>query len=264
MDKMKKGFRIFTLMILVLSLSLAFGCTANEDTAKTEEEVIVAGYVLDKITEGENSYITFHIPITPEGQASDLKLKVVNKEDYDNLVENNYYLISYGKDSLEIKNIQPNNPLGEVISRGIGEGEGAVENEPIFPSNKLAIEDYTILDSYDYDIDGDGEEETIALYTTAQRDSNGEIMWDDGQVWLLAVHDSDKDYELYNNYLQLGSLQFYVFTSADSFHITTVENTTAGLKLVDYIFNKEDNSFTPKIHYNILGDVNMLHISKGY
>lgn len=261
---MKKIFKLSAVMILVLSLSLAFGCTANDNTSKTEEEVIAAGYVSGKTIEGENNYITLHIPVTPEGQTSDLKLKVVNKEDYDNFVENNYYLISYGKDSLEIKNIQPNNPLGEAVSRGIGEGKGGVKDEPVLPSDKLDVEGYTILDSYNYDVDGDGEEEAIALYTTAQRDNSGEIMWDDGQLWILVVHDSDKDYELYNNYLQLGSLQFYAFTSNDRFHIATVENTTAGLKLVDYVFNKDDNSFTPEIHYNILGDVNMLHVSKGY
>lgn len=261
---MKNFFKNSIFMLLVLSLSLVFGCTADKDIAKTEEELMVSGYVTEKTTEGENNYITIHVPKTPEGGSTDLKLKAANKEDYEFFVENNYYLLSYGKDSLVIKNIQLNNPLGEAIAQGKDEETDSSERNPISPTQKMIIEDYTLLDSYKFDINGDGTEEIIGLYTTAQRDSKGEIMWDDGQVWILAVHGVDKDYELYNNYVQLGSIQFYVFTADDTFHITTVENTTAGLKLTDYVYNKSEDSFTPEIHYDVLGDVNMLHVSRGY
>lgn len=259
---MKKHIKNITFMLLVLSLSLAFGCNTDKNTAKVEEEVMVSGYVTEKTTEGENNYITLHVPKTPEGGAIDIKLKAANKEDYEYFVENNYYLLSYGKDSLVIKNIQLNNPLGEAIAQGTEEETDNPERKPILPIEKIAIEDYTLLDSYKFDINEDGTEETIGLYTTAQRDSKGEIMWDDGQIWILAVHGKDKDYELFNSYVQLGGIQFYVFTADDTFHITTVENTTAGLKLTDYLYNKAENSFTPEIHYDVLGDVNMLYVSR--
>ncbi len=262
--KMKKIFNKVTLMLIVLSLTLIFGCTADKNTVKTEDEVLVSGYVLEKTIEGEEYHITLHIPKISDEDALDLELKAANKEDYDYFVQNSYYLISYGKDSLEIKNIQLNNPLGEAITKGEAQGTDAPKSKPILPGKKIDTEDYSVLDSYKFDLNEDGKEETIALYTTAQKDSNGKIMWDDGQIWVLAVHGDNNDYELYNNYVQLGSIQFYIFTADDTFHVTTVENTTAGLKLIDYVYNNAEDSFIPEIHYDVLGNVNMLHISRGY
>ncbi len=261
---MKNTFRKLALILLALNLSLVFGCTADKNEIKSEKELMVSGYVSGKVVEGENNYITLHVLKTPEGETKDLKLKAATKEDYDYFIEDSYYLVSYGKDSLIIKNIQLNNPLGEAITKGAGQGTNVIGEKPIFSTEKFPSKDYTLLDSYEFDINGDGTEETIALYTTAQRDSHGEIMWDDGQTWALVVHGKDKDYELYKNYVQLGSIQFYAFTADDIFHIATVESTTAGLKFVDYVFNKDEGSFTPEIHYDALGNINMLHVSRGY
>ncbi|MFA5522957.1 MAG: hypothetical protein WDA24_01240 [Tissierellales bacterium] len=261
---MKKIFKNAFFILLVLSLSLIIGCTADKNISKVEEEAMILGYVTEKTREGENNFITVHLPKSPEGQNDNLKLKAANSEDYEYLVENNFYLLSYGKDSLEIKNIQLNNQLGEAISQGEDEEKDSLERKSIPSREKMDLEDYTQLDLYKYDITGDGTEEIIGVYTTAQRDSKGEVMWDDGQNWVLVVHGADKDYELYNNYVQIGSIQFYVFTSDDTFHITTVENTTAGLKLIDYVYNKAKDSFSPEIYYDVLGNVNMLYVSNGY
>ena len=54
------------------------------------------------------------------------------------------------------------------------------------------------LGRYSVDMTGDGEDDTITLYTSAQRDMRGEIMWDDTQEWVLRVETAEGVYDLYN------------------------------------------------------------------
>jgi len=124
-----------------MSLLSAIGCTRDINEVESEEEVLTSGFVLEKTIENENNYITLHIFKTSEDETSDLRLKATTKEDYDYFVENNYYIISYGKDSLEIKNAQLNNSMGETISRGIDDETEDVEKTSIFPSEKAEYED---------------------------------------------------------------------------------------------------------------------------
>ncbi len=147
---------------------------------------------------------------------------------------------------------------GDIMDKSV-EGEN-----PISPSEKFETKEYSLLASYEYDINEDKIQETIALYTSAKKDSNGEILWDDGQKWVLVVQEEDKDYELYNNYLQLGTINFAVFTAEDGFHITIVEDAVISPTVVDYIFNKEESSFIPSIYSDSLKNVNTLYISKRY
>ncbi|MFS0688807.1 hypothetical protein AB1K89_06155 [Sporosarcina sp. 179-K 8C2 HS] len=58
------------------------------------------------------------------------------------------------------------------------------------------------------DMDGDGEDEVIELYVNAGKMENGLFAWDDGQNWLLIVKDGEKTYPLFDEYVQLGSIDF--------------------------------------------------------
>lgn len=143
-----------------------------------------------------------------------------------------------------------------------GEEENGTEETRITAQEKVAVEEYSLLGIYDIDINQDEKEESIALYTAAETDQDGEIIWDDGQNWSLIVHGQDEDHVLFDQYVQIGSIQFYVFTVDDMFHIVTTQNTTAGLKVVEYVFDKDNNDFTQKTRYEASGNVNMLHVSK--
>ena len=67
--------------------------------------------------------------------------------------------------------------------------------------------DYTIYQEFFYDFNGDDFEDHIVLYTSAEKDKNGEFMWDDGQHWSLVVEIDDKKYDLYSTYLH-GDMEF--------------------------------------------------------
>ena len=58
------------------------------------------------------------------------------------------------------------------------------------------------------DLDGDGEEEVIELYVNAGKMEDGLFAWDDGQNWLLVVKDGEETYPLFDDYVQLGSIEF--------------------------------------------------------
>lgn len=49
----------------------------------------------------------------------------------------------------------------------------------------------------------------IELYTSAQRDDRGEMMWDDGQEWALVARDGNFIYPLFEKkYVQIGEVSF--------------------------------------------------------
>ncbi len=73
-----------------------------------------------------------------------------------------------------------------------------------------AIEAYpqTLYKKASVDLDEDGTEEQIELYVNAEKMENGLFAWDDGQKWLLVVKDGEETYPLFNDYVQLGSIDF--------------------------------------------------------
>jgi len=102
----------------------------------------------------------------------------------------------------------------------------------------------TLLDSVKIDINKDGQEESIELYTAAERDSKGEIAWDDGQRWLLTVVDGSNEYILFDDYVQLGDLNFFAYLSEqNAVHITTIQNCDADFLVNDYVFDSEKKRF---------------------
>ncbi len=134
----------------------------------------------------------------------------------------------------------------------------------IEPTDKVDVGNLTVLDEFEFDFDNDDEAEKIALLTAAQKDSNGEVMWDDGQDWMLVVQDTDKDYVLVNEYVQLGRIDFNVFTADEDFYISTLSPRTASLTLNLYKYDKGNDSFIMTTPYNASGNVNMMKSSGGY
>lgn len=158
-------------------------------------------------------------------------------------------------------------PPGNVVDNEDPQDNKDPVKEPegiiVEATDKIDVTGLSLLDSYIIDFDNNGTDETISLYTAAEKDSNGEIMWDDGQNWQLLVEGTDTDYVLFDDYVQLGSIKFYVYTSDDDFYITTIQTSTASLKLTEYHFHKESNSFISNVRFETNGNVNMLYFS-GY
>lgn len=103
----------------------------------------------------------------------------------------------------------------------------------------------TKLEEFSIDLDMDSTEENIELYTAAKRNAKGEMMWDDGQNWLLVVRDGDKSYPLLSGYVQLGQVYFTVSRiGPDQGHnIAVIVPTDSSFSVIGYSFDSEKKGF---------------------
>lgn len=62
----------------------------------------------------------------------------------------------------------------------------------------IDVNGYEALSKCMYDVINDGNEDIITLYTSAERDMTGEMMWDDTQEWVLQVETDKGVYDLYD------------------------------------------------------------------
>lgn len=159
---------------------------------------------------------------------------------------------------------EPENPPIEKPVENIPGTIVKTEEVIIKPVDKVNVDNLSLLDEFVFDLDKDGVDEKIGMYTAAEKDTNGEIAWDDGQNWLFIVQDTDKDYVLVDEYVQIGSIDFNIYTIDDDFYITTYSARTASLSLNLYHYDNENDSFIMTVPFNASGNVNMLKSSYGY
>ena len=57
-------------------------------------------------------------------------------------------------------------------------------------------------------------------------------------------------------------MQFFVYTIEDNFYVSTITSSTANLKMKEYKFNKENESFEENLKFTTKGNVIMLHSTK--
>jgi hypothetical protein len=114
------------------------------------------------------------------------------------------------------------------------------------------IESYpvSLYDQTTFDLDGDGEQEQIEMYVNAEKDETGEYMWDDGQNWLLVVKDGGKTYPLFDGWVQIGKLSFWLIESDEKPMLILLKTGTAEFNLQTFTFNEKENSYIQEIHFN--------------
>lgn len=124
------------------------------------------------------------------------------------------------------------------------------------------INELTLLDEYEIDLEGDGQMENVQMYTAAQKDPSGNIMWDDGQNWLLTVRGEDREYVLFEGYVQLGEIKYWAYTagSDSKLHITTLQPGSASLQLMDFAYDSDKDGFEGTEIFNP-ENVNLMHSS---
>ena len=259
---MKINHRFISLVIVVLlAISLLSACAPKVDEPLDNEELLQnAGFIVEKTTvDGKNS-----IEIGNNG--SSINLEVIDNDLFDTIEDDEFYIYTYNSNNI-LKSISKNEtikgPVLNSMAQGIEPSDGEVTDE-ISPVDKVPVDDLTILDQYEFDLKGNGDMESIATYTNAERNENGDIMWDDGQRWLIVVHSEDKDYVIFDDYVQLGQINSYIYSINGDFYIATLSSGTANLTLKLYIYNPDKDLFMETIPFNTDGNVNMLHTSVGF
>jgi hypothetical protein len=90
---------------------------------------------------------------------------------------------------------------------GCDRGEAVVS---VFPEASFEADGLTLLERAYADADGDGEDECIEVYTSAQVAADGRMAWDTGHRWALLIKKGDAVFPVVDEYLQYGELQFWV------------------------------------------------------
>lgn len=113
---------------------------------------------------------------------------------------------------------------------------------------------WTEVNRYTGDVNGDGTDENVVLMAEAERDASNNIMWNDGQKWLLYVEDRYMTYVLFNEYVQLGNVYFEVadYYTADGAepNINVIKSTGSELDIRNYTFDSKNNAFAEKTVYD--------------
>lgn len=118
--------------------------------------------------------------------------------------------------------------------------EKIVGNNPPHDVDKYM---YEPVARYTTNIISEENEDIITLYTSAQRDMRGDMMWDDTQDWVLQVKTGNEVRELYKQRLH-GSVYFnvsdYYNDGIDEKVITLFITTNASNEIREYRYNGEN------------------------
>ena len=259
-DIMEKIKKLSLGLIVVMILVLSFGCGQKEQDQTKITVHTNLGFVSKLSQEDGKNYVEFSF----NGDDGNLKLQVDDIDIFNDIEEDEFYRFAFNGYHDLLLSLDKDNYIKSLVLKSMEEGIEPSDSEPISLSEKTSTEGLVLLDSYDFDINGDGIEETIAMYVNAEQSSNGEIYWDDGQDWLFLVEGKEEDYVLFNDYVQLGTIKFHIYTEDDDFYITTVQSGTANLDIVEYRFDPESKQFISSLLHGTRGNVNMLHSCYGY
>lgn len=89
----------------------------------------------------------------------------------------------------------------------------------------------------------------ISLYTNAEKDDNGEFMFDDRQEWILVLETSMGVYPLFpRQFIQLGRINYSIFNEFDEntydiFHVIVTVQQSASHKIYDCVFDNTKKAF---------------------
>lgn len=128
-------------------------------------------------------------------------------------------------------------------------------------SNASSVDNtWSVVDKYSLDITGDGEDDTITLYTSAVSE-DGTIIWDDSQKWSLEIYDGATYYTLMNQAVTNGNIYFDVMENEGNTTVNAYIITSAETLIKQYSYNK--TGFVEKQVYSS-GTGNNLHSSFPY
>ncbi|MEZ7172072.1 hypothetical protein [Sporosarcina sp. OR05] len=159
------------------------------------------------------------------------------------------------------KHIEQINLENEELLKTVEEQKKALESTEVEPpsdaNNGSALIKATKIEKYPQtlykemtlDIDRDGEEEIIELYVNAGKMEDGQFAWDDGQNWLLVVKDGEKTYPLFDEYVQLGSIDFSTATFDGKPGVVMFMGEHANRSFQKFIFDKKEEGYQKATFY---------------
>lgn len=110
-----------------------------------------------------------------------------------------------------------------------------------FSEKSAKTDDFSKIRSCEYDFNSDGKTDTVTLYSNAEANDDGKIMWDDFHQWLLEVSlSSGGFYTLFDSPVSTGQLYFEVseiYNDEVSPAVTVFLTTGSSLDITQFIFD---------------------------
>lgn len=158
------------------------------------------------------------------------------------------YYAGYKGSAADVVSAIPKQTVSEKIPQPTEEPDSS-SGKYIGKSEASAVENtWSKIDSCKIDINGDGNDEEIGLYTSAETES-GEVLWDDSQKWSLEVCINGEYYILFNQSISNGRVYFDIDELADGTNAVTMYNvSSAGTLIKQFTYSK--TGFVEKLVYS--------------
>lgn len=239
-----------------------------EHANTSESMLIIPKYNGSKITISTVEYtgeryipkdVLFTQEATPEGYG--LLLKAKRPESIPQLV----VTITYKNKSIEeliVNNGQEGNGTVEYLKLD-NEASKKQEGDLVTPvQDATYLNGLNSLSEYEVDIDKDGQDETIEMYSEGEMGPDGSYLFDDGQEWALILRKGNDVYPLFErSYIQLGKLEYTAYIDYDDYerlHIMVAFKTGANIIYYDCTFDEESGHILRKQVYEA-NNINILN-----
>lgn len=125
-------------------------------------------------------------------------------------------------------------------------------------NESAAKEGWSLVKSYTGSLTGKDSQATVRIYTSAET-IDGEIIWDDGQQWVVEISDTDGGYYvLMDQFITNGSVYFDVTEADGKTAVNVFTKSCTGMDIKQYTYGK--NGFIETTLYSP-GTANMLYSS---
>lgn len=125
-------------------------------------------------------------------------------------------------------------------------------------NESAAKSNWTLVKRYDGSLMNNDDKSKLSVYTSAET-IDGEIIWNDGQQWVVEVDDQNGDYYvLMDKYISNGIVYFEIIEKDGKTAINVFTKTCVGMDIKQYTYSKD--GFTETTLYNS-GTANTLYSS---
>lgn len=139
----------------------------------------------------------------------------------------------------------------EVLEKGeTGDTDGSDQSSgeiSLFPAKEIERYPVTLVDSMNLDAEGD----QVEIYVNAEKGEDGELLMDDGQNWLFVVTRGDKTYPLYDDYLQLGEIDFRVVPIDGEPAVIGIHTAHENITITQYTYDADEDAYVGETVYEI-------------
>lgn len=145
----------------------------------------------------------------------------------------------------------PEIPVSSDVNEPVEEPAAKVIQTSTLPEE---ISLWNRVESYVGDVDADGADEEVILVTSAERNADGDFIWNDGHNWALYVTDREQNYLLFKEHINAGYPYFeisdYYMEDGAKPQITAIVSSGAGFTVKGYSFSEADGGYVEKVIYD--------------